>query len=93
MSDEKTIDRLIALFRESGPAHHQAYLETNGDDPEWPLWYAGFLRERLNGLLGTNLTKSELVYWLIAAEKERQKQGSAAAWPEYYAQFFAAQVG
>jgi hypothetical protein len=29
---------LINLIRASGPAHHQAYRHTNGDDPEWPLW-------------------------------------------------------
>jgi hypothetical protein len=25
------------LFRETGKAHHQVYIETDGFDPEWPL--------------------------------------------------------
>ena len=35
------------LFREVGEAHHQVHIETDGADPEWPLWYADYLRERL----------------------------------------------
>lgn len=92
MTDHSTFDQLTALFRESGPAHHQAYIETNGDDPEWPLWYANYLHERLNNLLDTKLTKSELVYWLISVEKDRQKNTPQAYWPDYYAHFFLEQV-
>jgi hypothetical protein len=49
------------LFREVGEAHHQVHIETDGADPEWPLWYADYLRERLGGLhffklLGNGLT-------------------------------------
>ncbi len=39
--------QLEGLFHEVGEAHHQAYIETDGADPEWPLWYADYLRERL----------------------------------------------
>ena len=35
--------QLEGLFREVGEAHHQAYIETDGADPEWPLWYAEYL--------------------------------------------------
>jgi hypothetical protein len=40
--------QLQELFREVGKAHHQAFIETDGADPEWPLWYANFLQGRLN---------------------------------------------
>jgi len=46
------------LFRETGEAHHQAHIETNGADPEWPLWYAEYLRERLAPLSDTSFTKT-----------------------------------
>ena len=36
--------QLKGLLREVGEAHHQAYIETDGADPEWPLWYADYLR-------------------------------------------------
>lgn len=85
----RTIEsELEALLREAGPAHHAAYRETNGEDPEWPLWYAGFLQERIGKLLQVELTRSELVYLLLSAEKERAARDPAANWPAYYARFF-----
>ena len=57
--------QLEELFREASEAHHQAYIETDGADPEWPLWYADYLRDKLALLLDATFTNSELVYMLI----------------------------
>jgi hypothetical protein len=46
MTETDLAGQLEELFRETGEAHHQAYIETDGADPEWPLWYADYLRER-----------------------------------------------
>ena len=80
--------RLEELFREVGEAHHQAYIETDGADPEWPLWYADYLRERLGPLLDANFTKSELVYLLILLSHEQPLRAPGANWARYYARFF-----
>ena len=85
--------RLIDLFAETGPAHHRAYSAGNGADPEWPLWYAEYLQARLNELLGAALTRSELTYLLVLVEKERQAAAAAAAWTDYYADFFIDRYG
>ena len=77
---------LIALLRESGPAHHQAYIETDGDDPDWPIWYAEFLQERLNALLGTALTKTELIVLLVELDQLQRKEDPAGDWPAFYAE-------
>ena len=42
-------EQIIALFREAGPAHHKAYIETNGADPDWPMWYAEGCISKLEG--------------------------------------------
>jgi hypothetical protein len=39
-------EELAALFREVGAAHHRAFATTNGDDPDWPTWYAEHLVPR-----------------------------------------------
>lgn len=83
---------LTELFRQAGPAHHQAYIHTNGEDPEWPLWYAQYLRDGVADVLGKALTVSELVYWLVAVERERAEQAPGADWPSYYARFFISHV-
>lgn len=77
--------RLIALLREAGPAHHQAYIESDGDDPDWPIWYAEYLLERLNALLGTALTKTQLIVLLVELDQLQRSEDPVAGWPEFYA--------
>lgn len=88
MSDATTVDRLAALFEQTGKAHHQAFLETDGEDPEWALWYAEFLHERLAPFLAAPLTRSRLIFCLIGADDEHRATESDAPWPEYYARRF-----
>jgi hypothetical protein len=69
--------QLEGLFHEVGEAHDQAHIETDGVEPEWPLWYADYLRERLGGLLDASFTKSELV--LVASEQPLKAPGANQA--------------
>ena len=46
------------------------------------------MQARLNDALGATLTRSELTYLLVLVAKERQSAAPAAAWPDYYADFF-----
>lgn len=88
---DEPIDRLnelIQLFQEVGSAHHQAFIDSAGADPEWPLWYAGYLHEHLCQLLESNFTKSELVYLIVMAAKEQATRAPGADWARYYAKFF-----
>ena|SRR5579859_1509187 len=93
VTDTSLRAQLIDLFRETGPAHHQAYRAADGADPDWPLWYAEYMQARLNGLLSTRLTRSELTYLLVLVEKERAAASPAAPWPDYYAEFFLNRYG
>lgn len=78
--------KIAALLREAEPAHGQAFIETDGEDPDWPLWYAGYLQESLSEALGVTLTKSELVYQLVDLEKTRNIEAPDAEWPDFYAE-------
>jgi hypothetical protein len=82
--------QLEALFHEVGEAHHQAYIETDGADPEWPLWYADYLRERLGDLLDASFTKSGLVHMLVLVANEQPLRAPGANWTRYFAKFFIA---
>jgi hypothetical protein len=86
---EELVKKLETLFEETGHAHHQAYLSTDGADAEWPLWYADFLMDKLPKLINANLTKSELVYLLVRLSKEQSVQAPDSRWTHYYAKFFA----
>ncbi len=84
---------LADLFRAAGPAHHRAYQETDGFDPDWPIWYANYLQAGINELLGTSFTQSELVYWLVEMEHMHSKMAHPPAWPEFYADYLLANLG
>lgn len=88
MTEPDLTEKLIALFRETGHAHHQAFIETDGDDPEWPTWYADYLHEALSGLLGATFSKSELIYLIVKADREQALEAPGADWATYYAAFF-----
>ena len=88
MTDVDIAEQVEGLFRKAGGAHHQAFIKTNGEDPDWPLWYADYLLEKLRKLLNAKFTKSELVYLLVMAEKERALMAPGADWSKYYANFF-----
>ena len=88
MTEPDLYAKLIALFRETGEAHHRAFIETDGDDPEWPTWYADHLHEALSALLNATFTKSELIYLIVRAEREQALEAPGSDWTTYYAAFF-----
>lgn len=92
MSDaaEITPEELAELLLETGHHHHEAFLSTDGGDPEWALWYAGYLQSRLWDRAGTLPTRSLLVHLLIGAERDQVASGSEDPWPEHFARFILA---
>ena len=93
MTNNNLRAELESLLIETGKAHHTAFQETNGEDPEWPLWYAEYLHKRLSSLLDADFTKSELVYLLILAEKERQLLAPGANWSRSLSKFLLERYG
>jgi hypothetical protein len=87
MIDTYLNDRVKALFAETAEAHHQAFIETDGADPDWPIWYANHMHNRLASLLDASFTISELVYLIVWAEKERALKAPGADWASYYTRF------
>lgn len=88
MSEDDLYIAIENLFIETGEAHHKAFIKTEGADPEWPLWYADYLKEKLGKLLNARFTKSELIFLIVTAEKEMALMAPGAEWPKYYATFF-----
>ncbi len=70
MNGVSRLDELTDLLEATGEAHHAAFAETDGGDPEWASWYAAYLQAHLGDRLGRWLTRSELTYLLIRAERE-----------------------
>ena len=77
--------QLVGLFREAGRAHHEAFAASNGDDPDWPIWYADYLQEPFASRLDMKFHKSQLIYCLMNANFEHQARSPETDWSEYYA--------
>ena len=76
---------LVDLFREAGHAHHEAFAATDGDDPDWPIWYADYLQEPFAERLDMKFYKSQLIYCLMNANFEHEARSPESDWSEYYA--------
>lgn len=85
-TDPITQEQLAALLADTGQHHHQAYLDSDGIDPEWALWYAGYLQAHMWDRAGTLPTRSQLTHLLLLGEAELTKSGADTPWPQYYAE-------
>lgn len=81
---------LAQLFRETGRVHHQAFRSSNGDDPDWPRWYAEYLLPRLGVMSIPNLTAAGFEADLKVVDTEQRAAPGSLTWPEYYARWFLA---
>lgn len=82
ISDEE----LTELLAEAGRRHHEAFISSDGVDPEWPLFYAAYLQTRLWDGLGVLLTRSEIVHVLVASDEALRRGEEKGPWPPIYAQ-------
>ena len=86
-NNKKLIDELANLLNDTAEAHHKAFAATEGEDPDWPIWYADYLLDKMRQMLKAKFTKSELVYLLVLADKENASVAPGAYWPRFYANF------
>lgn len=85
MPSPETKDDLEALLRDTGHLHHEAFAATDGEDPEWPLWYAAHLEPLLADFLASEMTQSRLVHCLVRLDDEHSDTASDERWPSFYA--------
>lgn len=76
---------LVTLLSQAGEAHHIAFEDVGGEDPEWPQWYAEHMAGRAATVLGRDLATGELADLLSAAAAAHD--GSDEPWPEAYARY------
>jgi hypothetical protein len=80
--------QLADLLHQTSEDHHVAFKETDGVDADWSIWYAGHLLEKgIEKLLDAKLLKSDLIYLLVKADKEINRQAPGAGWEAWYADY------
>jgi len=78
-------DNIAGLLVQTGQAHHKAFEATDGEDPDWPIWYAEHSRDTFAARFGMDFHKSQLIYCLMNADFEHQARSPDSDWPEFYA--------
>ena len=82
-----TATQICELLHEASETHHRVFRIVDGDDDDWASWYTDWLIDlsELPDLLGTTPVRSELVYMLVALDKEYTGAAQKAAWEDFYA--------
>jgi len=66
MGNEQQFEKLAALFKQTSEVHHEAFAATDGEDPDWAIWYADYLNDR------TELRESSLGFSMIVQELKNE---------------------
>lgn len=80
-------NNIEGLFKEAEKIHREEFKTGIIEDPEWPLWFAEHMKEKLEGTLNKHFTIGELVYLLTSAEVSHKKNSPESDWAAYCAQF------
>jgi glutaredoxin len=80
--------QLTELFTETAKAHHEAFAATDGNDPEWPIWYAEYLQEAISEILQNRFLKSNLIYCMMNADFEYTARETDDPWQKFYSDHF-----
>jgi hypothetical protein len=75
------------LLHEASETHHRVFRIVDGADDDWASWYADWLinLSELPVLLKRKPVRSELVYMLVALDKQYVSDSSGEPWETYYA--------
>ncbi len=84
---DERIASMAAILEEAERAHAAISARTGGVDPEWPMFYAWWLRgwSDLPEILGTTPTMSALVHELVRLDRAARRDPGGTPWPERYA--------
>jgi hypothetical protein len=87
MSPSESIGRIAELLHEAAETHHVVYRITDGDDPDWASWYAGWLLDlsELPSVLGERPVRSHLVHALVELDRAYAAEGAGGRWEDWYA--------
>lgn len=85
MAQQISQSELAQLITAAGQAHHAAYIESDGVDPDWPMYSAGYLEAHVGDRLGRRASRSELTFLLVKAQREHDALDDVSPFDAYYA--------
>jgi len=87
MNTYTSVQDVSNLLHEAAETHHRVFRIVDGADDDWASWYADWLinLSELPVLLKRKPVRSELVYQLVALDKQYAADSVSEPWETYYA--------
>ena len=84
---DKKVTTLAEMLQATGEAHHRAFAATNGEDPEWALWYAKHLlaNAEFGSLVPKVFEEHQLASALQNFDASFRAQTEEKSWALFYA--------
>ena len=82
---EDKIQAIANLLQQTGQAHHQAFIDTDGADDDWAIWYADYLFGKLDDLLDARLTRTQIVILMVDLDRLHKATAPGSNWARFYA--------
>jgi hypothetical protein len=79
------LDQLVELLKRTAKSHHEAFQEVNGDDPEWPAWYAKNMLPDFEEILDRSISEEGLGDLIKRFDELHAEEAPGEYWAQYYA--------
>lgn len=81
------VEKIAKHLHSVSEAHHAAFERSDGEDKDWPLWYAKWLLKNTSiaDALSRGISESELAGALSSLDAAYTSHKSELDWTEYYA--------
>ncbi len=86
MNRTELVDDVAMLLARTATAHHEAFIQVDGADDDWSLWYATYLQQPLSQRLGRHLSRIEIARGLVELNEDMLARRSDADWKQVYAE-------
>ncbi|MGD2057849.1 MAG: hypothetical protein PVF85_12860 [Anaerolineales bacterium] len=82
---ENKFEQLTRLLIKVAKAHHHAFEQVNGEDPEWPRWYAENIQADFEALLDRSVSVDGLADLLKRFDELHEEEAPEEKWMRFYA--------
>lgn len=82
---DSKLDRLVGLIKSTAKAHHLAFEDVNGEDADWPQWYAASMHADFERLIGRKVGVDGVADLLERFDELHAEEAPDEPWSHFYA--------
>lgn len=82
---ESKLERLVDLIISTAKAHHIEFEHVNGEDPEWPQWYAESMHADFEEIIEREVGVDGLADLIERFDELHADEAPDEKWPHFYA--------